>query len=132
MTFSLCLHGRTDDDVPARRARDRALDRDQVALAVDLHDFEVHRITAHVAHVAGHLLAREHATRRLALADRTRRAMRQRVAVGGIAHGEVVALDRALEALALGHALDGHDLADLEDIGLDLATNREITDLLRG
>src|SRR5690606_13920702 len=65
----------------------------------------------------------EHATGGLALADRTRGAVRQRVTVGGVTHGEVVALDRALEALALGHALVVADLANLEDVGLDLAAN---------
>ena len=58
--------------------------------------------------------------------------MAQRVAVGRVAHAEVVALDGALEALALGHALDVDDLPDLEDVGLDLATNGEVTDLLVG
>ena len=46
-----------------------------------------------------------------------------------VAHGEVPALDRALEALALGDALDVDDLADLEDVALispptSLATDR--------
>ena len=76
-------------------------------------------------HVAGHLLARKHAARRLALADRTRRAVRQRVAVRRVAHGEVPALDRALEALALRDALDVDDLAHFEDVGLDLAAGRQ-------
>src|SRR5690606_31643731 len=35
---------------------------------------------------------------------------------------------RALEALALGHALDVDDLADLEDVGLDLAADLEAAD----
>src|SRR5690606_41143684 len=58
--------------------------------------------------------------------------MRQRVTVGSVTHGEVVALDRALEAPALGHALDVDDLADLEDVGLDLAANGEVTELVVG
>src|SRR5690606_3103598 len=82
------------------------------------------------AHVAGHLLAGEHAAGRLALADRTRRTMRQRVAVRRVAHAEVPALDRALEALALGDTLDVDQLADLEDVGLDLAADLEVGDLV--
>src|SRR5690606_33913370 len=80
-------------------------------------------------HVAGHLLARENATRGLALAQGTRRAMRQRVTVGCIAHTEVVALDGALEALTLGDALDVYRLADFKDVCLDFATDGEIADL---
>src|SRR5690606_18822015 len=90
------------------------------------------RALAHGTHVAGHLLAREHAARRLALADRAGRAMRQRVAVRRVTHAEVPALDRALEALALGHALDVDHLADLEDVGLDFAANLEAADLVVG
>src|SRR5690606_35704565 len=130
--LSLCLARRTDDDVAARRARHGALDRDQAALGVDLDHFQPLRALAHGTHVAGHLLAREHATRCLALADRTRGAVRQRVAVRRVAHAEIPALDRALEALALGHALDVDDLADLEDVGLDLAADAEVADLVVG
>src|SRR5690606_12305658 len=106
-----------------RRAGDGAPDRDQATLGVDLDHAQALRGLGLGAHVAGHLLAREHAARGLPLADRAGAAMRQRVAVGGIAHAEVPALDRALEALALGDALDVHELADLEDVGLDLAAD---------
>src|SRR3546814_15059359 len=99
----------------------------------DLPDhFEALRALAHGTHVAGHLLVRENATGRLPLADRARRAMRQRVAVRRVAHPEVPALDRALEVLALGHALDVADLADLEEVGLDLAANADVGDLAFG
>ena len=47
---------------------------------------------AHRAHVTGHLLARENASRSLALADRAGSAMRQRVTVRRIVHLEVVLL----------------------------------------
>src|SRR5690606_9934251 len=72
------------------------------------------------------------AARGLALADRAGRAVRQRVAVRRVAHAEVPALDRALEALALGHALDVDQLADLENVGLDLAADFEVADLVGG
>src|SRR5690606_11777599 len=112
--LSLCLARGTHDDVTTRRTGDSALDRDQAALGVDLHHLQALRGLGFGAHVAGHLLAREHATRGLALADRAGRTMRQRVAVRRVAHAEVPALDRALEALALGYTLDVDDLADLE------------------
>src|SRR3546814_325530 len=101
LRLSLCLARRTDDHVAARCARHGALDRDQAALGVDPDHFEALRALAHGTHVAGHLLARENATGRLPLADRARRAMRQRVAVRRVAHLEVPALDRDLETLAL-------------------------------
>src|SRR5690606_38936559 len=129
---SLCLARGTHDHVTARRARHRALHGDQAALGVDPDHLEVLRALAHGAHVARHLLAREHAARRLALADRAPRAVLQRVAGRGVAHAEVPALDRALEALALGHALDVDLLAHLEDVGLDLAAHLEAADLVVG
>src|SRR5690606_38027803 len=122
----------THDHVATRGTRHGAANGNQAALGIDANHFQVLRALLLGAHVAGHLLAGEHATGGLALADRTRRAVRQRVTVGGITHGEVVALDRALEALALGHALDVDDLADLEDVGLDLAANGEVTELVVG
>src|SRR5690606_17540659 len=126
--LSLCLARGTHDDVTTRRTGDGALDCDQAALCVDLDHLQALRGLRVGAHVAGHLLARKHATRGLALADRAGRAMRQRVAVRRVAHAEVPALDRALEALALGDALDVDDLAGLEDVGLDLAAHLEVAD----
>jgi hypothetical protein len=87
---------------PARRTGNRTLDKQQVALRVHADDLKT--LHGHVGgtHVAGHLLALEHAARGLALADGARRAVRQGVAVGRVLRAEVPALDRALEALALG------------------------------
>src|SRR5690606_9173304 len=130
--LSLCLARGTHDDVTTRRTGDGALDCDQAALGVDLDHLQALRGLGVGAHVAGHLLARKHATRGLALADRAGRAVRQRVAVRRVAHAEVPALDRALEALALGDALDVDDLADLEDVGLDFTTDLEVGDLVVG
>src|SRR5690606_26329892 len=130
--LSLTLPLGTHDHVSARCAGNRALHGDQAALGVDPDHFEVLRALLHRTHVAGHLLARKHAAGRLALTDRARRTVRQRVAVRRVAHGEVPALDRALEALALGHALDVDHLADLEDVGLDLAAHFEAADLVVG
>src|SRR3546814_17274218 len=128
--LSLCLARRTDDHVAARRARHGALDRDQAALGVDPDHLEALRALAHGTHVAGHLLARENATGRLPLADRARRAMRQRVAVRRVAHLEVPALDRALATLALGHAVHVHHPPDLEDLDLAHAPNTDPADFL--
>jgi hypothetical protein len=77
---------RAHDHVATRRTRHGTAHGDQAALGVDLDDLQVLRGLGDVAHVAGHLLAREHATRRLALADGARRAVRQRVTVGRVAH----------------------------------------------
>src|SRR5438445_1789204 len=132
MISSSTLRRRTDHDVAARRTRHRTAHSDQMLLGVDLDDFDIHHRLIFRAHVARHLLAREHAAWRLALTDRTRRAMRQRVTVRGVAHGEVPALDRALETLALGHARDVDDLAGLEHfVGLQLAADRILADILR-
>src|SRR4030095_2008067 len=126
----LRLDAGTNDHIAPRSARTRAFDRDEMTIEIDLHDFEIDRGAAHRTHVTGHLLAREHAARRLALADRARRTMRQRVAVRRVAHREMVALDRALETLALGDAGDVDFLSDREDlVGLQLAADRELADL---
>src|SRR3546814_12390490 len=74
--LSLCLARRTHDHVAARRARHGALDRDQAALGVDPAHLEALRAQAHGTHVAGHLLARAHATARLPLPARARAPLR--------------------------------------------------------
>ncbi|AAW76837.1 hypothetical protein XOO3583 [Xanthomonas oryzae pv. oryzae KACC 10331] len=127
--LSLCLARRTDDHVATSCARYGAVDSNQTTLDVDLDHFQVLRALLHGAHVARHLLTRENATRGLALTQRTRRAMRQRVTVSCIAHTEVVALDGALETLTLGDALDVYFLADLEDVRLDFAADGEIAEM---
>src|SRR5579864_7681101 len=124
MIYSSTLRRGTDHDVAARRTRHRAANCDQVTLGVDLDHFEIHHRLVLGAHVTGHLLARKHAARRLALTDGARRTMRQRVTVCRVAHREVPALDRALEALALGDARDVDFLAGLEYfVGLQLAAD---------
>ena len=84
----------------------------------------------HVAQMAGHALAREHAARALVLADRARHVVRDRVAVRARFGREVVALDHAGEALADGHALHVDLLADLEDVDADLAADLEVGELI--
>src|SRR5215218_9587111 len=122
-------------------AGDRAAQQQQVLVGHDIDDREPTLGDALVAHLAGAADALEHARRRGRGADRARGAHVVR-AVGDRAAGEVVALDRALEALALGHrgdldglalleGLDGHGLAHLQLAGLvaellDVAERRGI------
>src|SRR5690606_32002104 len=114
------LDGRPDQHFAARGARNRALDEQQVALGVDADDLEVLRRAALLAQVARHLLAREHAPRRLALADRARRPVRHGVTVRHVLLREVVALDHAGVTLALRRAGDVDELPGREEIDLDL------------
>ena len=120
-SLTTCLDGRTNDDAAALVTRNGALDQDQVAIGIDADDFEVLDGAAHVAHVAGHLLALEDAARRLVLTDGTRSAVRQRVAVRRVLGAEVVTLDRTGEALTDGRADDVDLLARLEQVNLELA-----------
>ncbi len=54
--------------------------------------------------------------------------MRQRVAVGRVLHAEIVPLDAALEALALGDAGHVDDLALLEHVDLEFAAELDVVD----
>src|SRR4051794_4488476 len=94
----------------------RAADHQQVLLGVDLDDLEAGLGDALVAHLAGAADALHHAGGPGRRADRARGAHVVRAVRLG-AGAEVVALDRALEALALRGAGDLDLLADLE--GLD-------------
>ena len=85
--------------------------------------FKFWRGDALVAHMAGHLLALEDLAGILALAGRAGNAVRQRIAVGGAAAAEIVALHDALEALAHRRAGDVDELADQEMIGGDLGAD---------
>src|SRR4051812_21539360 len=88
----------------------RAADEHEVAVGDQLHDGQPALGHAAAAHLAGAADALEHARRRGRGADGARGAHVVR-AVGLRAGGEVVALDRALEALALRGAGDLHGLA---------------------
>src|SRR6185437_12017473 len=98
------------------RARDRALDEQKIVLGVHLEDGEPELGDALPAHAAGELDALEHARRRRRRTDRARLADVVR-AVAARAGAEVVALDRALEALADPDAGDLDLVTRLE--GLD-------------
>jgi hypothetical protein len=87
---------------------------------------------AHITHVAGHTLALEHAPRRLVLTDGTRRAMRQRVTVGGVLGAEIVALDATRKTLSDRGAGNVDLLAGLENINADLPADLDILALAVG
>jgi hypothetical protein len=120
------LQRRTHDDFAARRARHRAADQQEVARGVDFDDLQLLDRAADVAHVAGHALALEHASRGLALADRAGGAVEHRRAVRSRAAREVVPLHRAGKALADGRARDVDDLALGEQVDLELGARGEI------
>src|SRR6056297_319530 len=122
----LRLHRRTHQHMAARCTRHRAANEQQVAFGVYPYDFEVLGGDALGAHVAGHLLALENASGRLALTDRTGRPMRQRVAVRGILHPEIMALDDACKALALAGAGHVDLLAACEALDRDFAADFKV------
>src|SRR4051812_43785643 len=99
-------------------AGDRAADEQEVVPRIDLDDLEALLGDALVAHLAGAADALHHAGGPGGRADRARGAHVVR-AVGLRTGREVVALDRALEALALGRARDLDLLADLEGLDRD-------------
>src|SRR5439155_14902680 len=99
-------------------ARDRALDQQEVPLDVDVVHDQAELGDALAAHAAGHLDALEDARRRCRRADRARLADVVRAVRPG-AGAEVVALDRALEALADADAGDLDLVARREDLDGD-------------
>src|SRR3954453_19405743 len=87
---------RIGDGQPAALVtRDRALDEQQAADRIGADDLEVLLSAIARAHVAGHLLVLEHATRILAVAGRTVRTVRDRNAGRGAQALEVPALHGA-------------------------------------
>src|SRR3954454_16071626 len=126
--FAIASGLRPDLDDGALRAGNGAAQQDQVLVRDDVDDLEAALGDSLVAHLARAADALEHARWRGGGADRARGAHVVR-AVGDRAAREVVALDRALEALALGDGgdldglallerLDGDGLADLQLAGL--------------
>src|ERR1700736_5887761 len=118
------LHRVAHRDPAALGARHCALDQNEPARHVGLHDLEVERRHAVDAEVAGHLLVLEGLARVLAAAGRAVRAVRDRHAVGGAQAAEVPALHRPGEALADRGAGHVDELADDEMIRGDLGADR--------
>src|SRR3954452_11044844 len=111
------------------RAGDRAAQHQQVVARVDAHDLEAALRDALVAHLAGAANALEDARGIRRGADRARRADVVRAVRDGPA-GEVVALDRALEALALRDPGDLDRLAGLEHrVDLHLGSHLQLARL---
>src|ERR687887_1717746 len=109
--------------------RHGAADEHQVLVGDQLDDRQALLRDAPAAHLAGAADALEHARGRRRGADRAGgahvvRAVRLRAGV------EVVALDRALEALALGLAGDLDDLAHLERFDRDGVADRQLAGLV--
>src|SRR4051794_26196303 len=107
------------------RAGNGAADHEQVLAGVDLDDLEALLRDALVAHLAGAADALHHASGPGGRADRARGAHVVR-AVGLRTGGEVVALDRAREALALRGAGDLDLLADLEHLDRDRVADEQL------
>src|SRR4051794_28657151 len=111
------------------RAGDRAADEQQVVVGADTDDGDAALGDALVAHLAGQAHALEHARGRGAGADRARGAHVVR-AVALRARLEAVALDRALEALALRGARDLDLGADLEGLDGDRLADEQLARLV--
>src|SRR3954465_10436091 len=111
------------------RAGDRAADHQQVVAGVDAHDLEAALRDALVAHLARPADALEHARGVGGGADGARRAHVVRAVADGAA-GEVVALDGALEALALRDAGDLDLVAGLEGLDRDGLPDGELAGLV--
>src|SRR3954470_3486035 len=111
------------------RPGDRAADHQQVLAGIDAHDLEPLLRDALVAHLARAADALEHACGVRGGADRARRAHVVRAVAHGTA-GEVVALDRALEALALRHAGDLDLVAGLEGLDRDGLADGQLAGLV--
>src|ERR1700730_18142417 len=88
------FHRVADRDPAALRARDCALDQDETALDIGLHDLEIERGDPLDPEMARHLLVLEGLAGILTSAGRAVRAMRNRHAVGGPQPGEIPALHR--------------------------------------
>src|SRR5690606_7142873 len=114
------LDGVPDEDEAALRPRDGALDEQQVALGVGLHDGEVEGGGLAAAGPAGHAGAAEDPGGRGAGADGAGRPVHAVGAVAGTEATEAVALHDAAEALALADGGDVHALAGGEDVDRDL------------
>ena len=90
---------------------------------IDLNHTQIACSRSHITHVTGHLLAWEHAARRLALTDGTWCPVGTRVTVGRVLHGKVVALDGALKPFSDAGSRDINHLPDCKLIDLDLTAH---------
>src|SRR4029079_3038215 len=119
-----------DDHVPAVAAGHRSLDDQDVLVAVHPHHGQVLLRDPVRAHVSGGAHALEHAAGEGRRADGAGRAVEHR-SVRGRASAEVVALDHALEALALAGADDVDGVTRLEDLDRDLVADLGLVAVLQ-
>ena len=108
-------------------ARDGALDQEEIAIDINTYDFKILYGAANVTHVTRHLLALKDPARRPILTDGTRRAMRQRVTMGGILHGEMIALDDSGKTFADRDTDNVYFLAFLKEVDFELVSRCEFT-----
>src|ERR1700722_15290085 len=121
----LLLHRVAHRDPAALGARHGALDQDEAARHVGLHDFEIERGHALDTKMAGHFLVLEGLAGILTAAGRTDRAVRDRHAMACAQAGEIPALHAAGKALAGRSAGDVDILTDEEMIRRDLGADRD-------
>ena len=119
------LHRVAHIDPAAGRSGNRALDKNQTAIDIELDNAQIQRRHPLDAEMAGHFLVLERLARILTAAGRTMRTMRDRNAVGRPQAAEIPALHGAGEALA--GARPGHvdELTDDEMIRRDLGADRQ-------
>ena len=115
----------SDGHVAALGARHRAPQIEEIPFLVDLHDLQILRRDALVAHLAWKSSAWIDARRIRGLTDGARSTMEHR-AMGRLATAEAVALHDALEALALAGAHDVNVVARFELRDLDLVSRHAL------
>src|SRR5579863_10386403 len=120
----LFLHGIAHCDPAAFDARNSALDQDEAALDIGLHDFEIERGHPVDAQMTRHLLVLERLARILTAAGAADRTVRDRHAVAGAQAREIPALHRTGPAFAGRGAGDIDKLADDEMIRRNLGADR--------
>src|SRR5690606_17132256 len=125
--LTLGLDCRADNHVTAWRAGHCTLDEQQITFGVNAYDFQGLHSHLFSAHVTGHLLALEYATRGLALANGTWNTVGYGVAVSGILSAEIPALDGTGKALTFGLTGNVYFLARFENAYGDFCTSFEFS-----
>jgi len=110
----LLFYGRADDDIRSLGTGDCPADDDDAVFRADLQNAQVLKGHSLVTHVAGHAHVFPDTSGSRSISDGTISTMHCRT-VGHWLSGEIVALDRALEAFALGLSDHVDILAGLED-----------------
>src|SRR5690606_17341255 len=125
--LTLGLDCRAHNDVATGSTGYRALDQQKVTFGVNAYDFQGLHGHALGAHVTGHLLALEYATRGLALADGAGDRVGYGVDEGGILTAEVRAIGGASKALIFGLFGIVYCLARFENYDIDFIVSFELS-----